>query len=456
MELTLENKTIVLGVTGGIASYKTVELVSQLKKLGANVYVVLSSSAASFVSALSLEVISCNRVFTKDSKHTVEESTVNPFLNNSYIDHIHLAQIADIILIAPATANCIGKLAHAISDDLIYDITLATKAPVVIAPAMNTNMWLHPGVQDNIEKLRDSYAYSIIQPSAGALACKTSGIGRLADLDSIISTVNKILTKKILSKYSKLQFNSKGKPQNLLDNNILISAGGTKEYLDPVRFISNDSSGEMGFALAQEALYRGANVILVSTVNYKKDPIKSALLDHPNLLLLQVNSSEEMLQAMEGNFNESVDAVIMAAAVSDYSPMKHLSKKIKKDNNTANTVTLELKENPDIIKHLSSLKSPIQITVGFSLESEDLIENAQKKLIEKNLDMIVANGVDAINSKESEINIIYPKLDDPNELEIIKLIKQDKSLSADHILDHLSLILKSKHEKHSHLTDRQT
>ena len=136
--------------------------------------------------------------------------------------------------------------------------------------------------------------------------------------------------------------------------------------------------------------------------------------------------------------------------------MKHLSKKIKKDNNTANTVTLELKENPDIIKHLSSLKSPIQITVGFSLESEDLIENARKKLTEKNLDMIIANGVDAINSKESEINIIYPKLDDSNELEIIKLIKQDKSLSADHILDHLSLILKSKHEKHSHLINRQT
>jgi phosphopantothenoylcysteine decarboxylase/phosphopantothenate--cysteine ligase len=242
----------------------------------------------------------------------------------------------------------------------------------------------------------------------------------------------------------------------LLDNNILISAGGTKEYLDPVRFISNDSSGEMGFALAQEALYRGANVVLVSTVNYKKDPIKSALLDHPNLLLLQVNSSEEMLQAMEGNFNESIDAVIMAAAVSDYSPMKHLSKKIKKDSNTANTVTLELKQNPDIIKHLSAQKSPIQITVGFSLESEDLIENARKKLVEKNLDMIIANGVDAINSKESEINIIYPKLDDPNELEIIKLIKQDKSLSADHILDHLSLILKSKHEKHSHLINRQT
>ena len=272
MELTLENKTIVLGVTGGIASYKSVELVSQLKKLGANVYVVLSSSAASFVSPLSLEVISGNRVFTKESKHTVEESIRNPFLNNSYIDHIYLAQIADLILVAPATANCIGKLATAISDDLIYDIILATKAPVVIAPAMNTNMWLHPGVQDNIKKLRDSYAYSIIQPSVGALACKTSGIGRLADLDSILNAVNKILTKKILFKYSKLQFNSKGKPQNLLDNNILISAGGTKEYLDPVRFISNDSSGEMGFALAQEALYRGANVILVSTVNYKKDP----------------------------------------------------------------------------------------------------------------------------------------------------------------------------------------
>ena len=200
MELTLENKTIVLGVTGGIASYKSVELVSQLKKLGANVYVVLSSSAASFVSPLSLEVISGNRVFTKESKHTVEESIRNPFLNNSYIDHIYLAQIADLILVAPATANCIGKLATAISDDLIYDIILATKAPVVIAPAMNTNMWLHPGVQDNIKKLRDSYAYSIIQPSVGALACKTSGIGRLADLDSILNAVNKILTKKILFK----------------------------------------------------------------------------------------------------------------------------------------------------------------------------------------------------------------------------------------------------------------
>lgn len=442
MQLPLDQKNIVLGISGGIASYKSVDLVSSLKKLGANVYVVLSESAESFVSKLSLEVMSANRVFTKASKHTVEHSSHTPFINHAYIDHIHLAQIADLVLIAPATANSIGKLAHAISDDLIYDIVLATKAPILVAPAMNTNMWSHPGVQENIKKLEDVFSYNIIPPEEGMLACNTRGIGRLAEIDSILTAVKKLLA----AKTTKLQFNSKGRIENLLDKNLLISAGGTKEYIDPVRFISNDSSGEMGFALAQEALYRGANVILVSTVDYRKDPIKSAVLDHPNLLLLIVSSADEMLRAMEGNFNESIDAVIMAAAVSDYSPVNYSSEKIKKSSSEPALMTLELKENPDIIKSLAQHKSSHQLMLGFCLESEDLLNNAKRKLKEKNLDMIVANDVSALNGSDSAITLIYPRLEssEDEDLEIISLNKQEKSANAGHILDHLGLLLKSK------------
>ena len=235
---------------------------------------------------------------------------------------------------------------------------------------------------------------------------------------------------------------------DLANKTIIISSGGTREYIDPVRFIGNRSSGEMGFALAQEALYRGATVILVTTVDYEKDPIKSAVLEHQNLVLLKVNTSDEMRKTIETNFNDSVDILIMSAAVADYKPKTYSENKIKKKKDEDNaTINLELTENIDIVKHVASQKLPEQIIVGFSLETENLIENARKKLIDKNLDMIVANNQEALGNYQSQISIIYPRTDKTQGLKIFELELQDKIENARSVLDHLNLILKARNEK---------
>ncbi|MCH2226630.1 MAG: bifunctional phosphopantothenoylcysteine decarboxylase/phosphopantothenate--cysteine ligase CoaBC [Candidatus Caenarcaniphilales bacterium] len=441
--MPLKNKNIVLAISGGIAAYKSVELVSMLKKHGANVYCVLSESAENFVAPLSLEVISKNKVYTKADKHTINA-------DKSYIDHIELANIADLILIAPATANTISKLACGISDDLIFDIILASSAPVIIAPAMNTKMWNHKAIQNNIKFIVDELDYYIIPPSTGELACGIKGIGRLAELQDIITYLENFidLQEKLIIEEVVV------KSQELTGKNIIISSGGTREYLDPVRFIGNSSSGEMGFALVQEAIYRNANVILVTTVNYSEDPIKAALIEHPNLVILQVNSADEMHKAIAANFNESIDALIMAAAVSDFSPVKYSDNKIKKDPEGSETITVELKKNPDIIKTIAETKQNYQIIIGFSLETENLLENARKKLIDKKLDIIVANKQDALGKAQSQISIIYTKPDNIDEVEINSLPLQHKLENAKEILTHLQRMLKANNEKNSNITSR--
>lgn len=386
-------------MSGGIAAYRTVDLVSQLKKMACDVHVVCSENALKFVSKLSLQTISGNKVYTKQFDE-----------ENPEIDHINLADEADLVLIAPATANTIAKLANGLSDSLLADICLATKAPVMIAPAMNTNMWEHKTVQKNLEFLVNELNYQVIDPDEGELACGHVGLGRLADLDKILLQVSSFLN---------LQNQTK---QKLSGQKVLVTAGGTREAIDPVRFIANRSSGKMGLALADAAHAQGAEVILVSTVDFDRP--------YP---VIRVDSALEMHCAVEQQFKET-DILIMAAAVADYRPAEPSDKKIKKTNSD---IDIQLIKNPDILSTLSLMKKPEQFLLGFALESEslsskELIGYAQSKLENKNLDMIVANNQEALDSDDSEIAIITRRSTEPDYLP-----RQSKTKLAEVILDKL-------------------
>lgn len=386
----LKGKTIILAITGGIAAYKTVQLVSDLKKLGANLHVVMSQNAAKFVAPLSLEVMSENKVIGGQS-------------SEGEIDHIKLADKADLVLIAPATANCMAKLATGISDEIIYDLVLASRAPILIAPAMNTNMWQHEITQQNYRKLK-SLGYHFIDPEHGELACKHIGQGRLAEFDSIINAVTNLLTSS----------------QKLLGKKILISLGATRERIDPVRFLTNQSSGKMGFALAKAALAQGAKLTLVSTIDLPQDlnPDK----------LIRVESHEEMQTALRQGF-ASQDILIMVAAVADYKPKTIAAQKIK----TQQSLTLEFEQTTDIVAELARNKKPGQIVVAFSVETDDAIEKAKDKIIRKNLDLIVVNSPAAFGADEAEVTIV----DEQGEL--TSMTRSSKELIAKKVLECLNI-----------------
>ena len=349
----LDGKNILLGVTGGIAAYKSVEIASRLKKMGAEVRVVMTRAATEFVTP---------RTFQEITKAPVAVEMFDDVINFEK-NHIALANFADVVLVAPATANFLAKVAHGIADDLLTTTILATQAPLIFAPAMNTVMWENSATQDNL-KILLSRGVRIIEPATGLLACGTTGKGRLPEPEEICAEIEKFFEGGIL----------RGKK-------ILVTAGGTSEAIDPVRFISNRSSGKMGYEIATAAQREGAEVILISA---------SSLPAPSNVKFVKVESAEEMRAAVSAEF-ESVDAVIMAAAVSDYRVKNVSAQKIKK---SAETLTLELVKNPDILKELGRLKNS-QVLVGFAAETENLIDYAQKKLVEKNLDMIVANDVTA-------------------------------------------------------------
>jgi len=357
----LKNKTIILGITGGIAAYKTVDLVSQLTKLGANVHVCLSKNASKFVSPLSLEVMSTNKIYSGQEQ-------------GEEIDHIKLADNADIVLIAPATANSLAKLANGLSDEMIFDIVLATKAPVIIAPAMNSNMWQHPSTLANLEKL-EKFNYQIIEPDSGLLACGHIGQGRLPD--------NEIIIQKLIQA---LNQNSKSKGK------ILISAGATREAIDAVRFISNKSSGKMAFALAREALKANYDVVLVSTIEVPSD-IKSQI--------IYVETADEMCAALKKEFDDS-QALIMVAAVADYKIKNSSDQKLAK-NELSN---LELEKNIDILEALAATKQAHQKLIGFSVETNDALEKAKSKIKKKNLDAIIINNTSAFGADTADIIIL--------------------------------------------------
>lgn len=346
----LSGKTVLIGITGGIAAYKICELIRMFKRQNANVRVICTPNALNFVTKLTLQNLSQNEV-------GVEEFEIPDFKP----EHISYADEADIMLIAPATANTIGKIANGICDNLLTSIVCAFKKPIILAPAMNCNMWENPIVQENIKKLQNN-GFEIVEPETGFLACGYNGTGRLAALEKIFDKTVEVLQSK----------------KKLTGKKIIITAGGTIEDIDPVRYISNYSSGKMGLALADEAFQQGAETILITTKDVTR-PYKT----------VKVKSATDMQKALEADF-EKADCVIMAAAVADYRVKNRAEHKMKKTD--ADTLTLELVKNPDILKELCAKKTT-QKVVGFCAESENLIENAKEKIIKKGCDYLIANDI---------------------------------------------------------------
>lgn len=352
----LENKNIILGVSGGIAAYKAIELLRLLTKAGADVHVIMTRAAQEFVAPLTFQTLSSNPVHTELFNLIAERE----------IGHISLADRADLFIIAPATANVIGKIAAGIADDMLTTTVMATKAPVLIAPAMNVNMFTNPIYRENEQKLR-LMGYLFEAPVSGSLACGWEGEGKLASPEVIFESAVAAVTEK-----------------DLAGRTILVTAGPTREEIDPVRYISNYSSGKMGYALARAARRRGANVLLVSG--------PTSLAKPEGVQVIRITSAIEMQKEVLARVAEC-DVVIKAAAVADYRPLVRNSSKIKKKGDSA---TIELIKNPDILAGLGEMDGglkPRPFLIGFAAETDALAENAAKKLKEKKLDMIVANDV---------------------------------------------------------------
>ncbi|MGC8491589.1 MAG: bifunctional phosphopantothenoylcysteine decarboxylase/phosphopantothenate--cysteine ligase CoaBC [Syntrophobacteraceae bacterium] len=349
----LQGKTILLGVSGGIAVYKAAELVRLFVKAGASVHVVMTANAQQFVTPLTFQALSNNPVgcdlFRMESE--------------SQISHIQKARLADLVVLAPATANLMAKMAAGIADDYLTTILLATTAPVLVCPAMNVKMWEHPATRRNLRTVSE-LGYHVQPPACGFLACQEEGAGRLADLGDILESALRLLT-----------------PPTLAGRSVLVSAGPTREHFDPVRFLSNPSSGKMGYALARIAARRSAKVVLVSGPCSLEPPAQ--------VERISVTSALEMREAIL-EISAQQDAIIMTAAVSDYRPAQRSEHKVKKSGKEE-SLLLEL--NPDILASLGERKPSGQVLVGFAAETENIVENAAEKLDRKNLDLIVANDV---------------------------------------------------------------
>ena len=350
----LRSKCVVIGVSGGIAAYKTANLVSDLVKHGVEVHVIMTKNATNFITPTTFEVLSGNKciVDTFDRGFTFE------------VEHISLAKKADLILIAPATANIIAKLSAGIADDMLTTTVLAAKCPILVAPAMNTNMYEHVTVRNNLEKL-SSYGYEIIEAASGRLACGDVGKGKLADIEVLFAHIVKNIA------YEK----------DLAGKNVLVTAGPTIEKIDPVRFISNHSSGKMGIELAKAAAYRGAKVRLI---------LGKTALKRPEFVdIVDVVSAQDMYEAVK-EFASDSDIIIKSAAVADYRPYDVADEKMKKSDGE---LSIRLERTIDILKYLGENKKDNQFLCGFSMETSNLIENSKLKLEKKNLDMIVANNL---------------------------------------------------------------
>ncbi len=367
-------KNILLGVTGGIAAYKVVNVASSLTKKGFNVYVVMTEAATKFVSPLTFRTITQN---------PVNQDLFSP-PSHYQVKHVSLAEKADIVLVAPATANFISKMASGIADDLLSTLITATRAPILVSPSMNINMYENTIIQENINKL-DNRGVSIITPETGYLACGYEGKGRLPEPKLLVNHVIKELT-----------------PNLFKNKKILITAGPTREPLDPVRFLSNYSSGKMGYALAKAAGYRGATVKLISGPTNLEPP--------PGVDLEKIETAEEMNCRVK-KYKEEQDIIIMSAAVSDFRPEKFNKNKIKKNKLAKN---ISLNSNPDILANIGQNKNENQILVGFAAESKNIYNNSRKKFKEKNLDLLIANDISqsgiGFGSDKNKVVIITEKI----------------------------------------------
>ena len=350
---SLLGKHVVLGVTGGIAAYKAVEVVSRLRKKGAHVHVIMTRGAQNFVTELTFREMSDEPVIMD----------MWAKVTHYHVEHIALAKLADVVLVAPATANFLAKAACGMADDMLMTTLLATKAPIFVAPAMNTAMYENAMTQENLERLR-AHGFHVVEPASGQLACGTSGAGRLPEPIELVAVLEQF-------------FESK---RDLVGRKVLVTAGGTHEPLDPVRYLGNRSTGKMGFAVAEAAAQRGADVVLVAGPVGLETPADVRRVD--------VLTAQEMHDAVLAEY-ATADAVIKAAAVADYRPKERAGQKIKKKDGS---LLLELVRNPDILKELGEKKQQ-QVLVGFAAETERVIEYAAGKLEKKNLDFIVANDV---------------------------------------------------------------
>lgn len=398
----MKNKHVLLGVTGGIAAYKAPAIVSRLKKLGMEVKVVMTEGATKFVTPLTFQTMS-NQVVHVDMFDQ---------LNNMDVEHIALAKWADVMVIAPATANTIAKLAYGMADNMLSTVALATKAPILIAPAMNTQMLRAEATQEALKVLKSRKQYEILPTAEGLLACQDVGKGKMAEPEDIVDYILMALTEK-----------------SLLGVDITVTAGPTKERMDPVRFISNHSTGKMGYAIATEAAARGATVHLISGPSQLKVP--------KGVDFIPVESTDDMFKAVEAKF-DATDVLIKSAAPSDYKPKTYAAEKIKKRE--GGLMAVEFSPNPDIAKHFGAMKGD-RVIVGFAAESHNMSTYAKKKLEEKNFNFIVANNItEAKAGFGSDTNHVHIFSADGSDEELPMM---DKSDLAAAILDRVEKDLKS-------------
>ena len=350
----LKGKTVVLGVTGSIAAYKIANLTSMLVKLHADVHVIMTENATNFINPITFETLTNNKCLVETFDRNFQ----------FHVAHVSLAQKADVMLIAPASANIIAKLAHGIADDMLSTTALACQAPILVSPAMNTRMYENPITQDNLETLRN-YHFTVIEPDSGFLACRDTGAGKMPSETVLLDYILKEIACE----------------KDLYGKHILVTAGPTREALDPVRFLSNHSTGKMGYAIARRAMLRGADVTLVT------GPV--SLTPPPFVNVVEVTSAQDMFDAVTKRADEQ-DMIIKSAAVADYTPAEVATEKVKKKDGD---MSIPLTRTQDILSYLGSHKKTGQLLCGFSMETEHMLENSQKKLAKKNADLIVANNL---------------------------------------------------------------
>lgn len=390
----LKGKTVLLGVTGGIAAYKAASLASALIKQHAAVEVIMTQNATQFITPLTFEQLTGRKVMVD----TFDRNFVHQ------VEHIALADRTDLVMIAPATANVCAKIAHGLADDMLTTTVLACKCPKLIAPAMNTNMYENPVTQDNLALLR-KYGWDVIEPASGRLACGAVGAGKLPEPEDLLSQILRYIAM----------------PHDLAGANVLVTAGPTQESLDPVRYITNHSTGKMGYAIAYAAMLRGANVTLIS------GPVSIA--PPPFVKVIPVTSAKDMYEAV-CEHADAQDYIIKAAAVADYTPAQYCDNKLKKKDSD---LAIPLSRTQDILKYLGEHKSSNQVLCGFSMETENMIENSRKKLVSKNLDMICANNLKVEGAGFGvDTNIITLITADS----VTELPLQSKQSVANAIIDH--------------------